>query len=214
MSWEEVKENYRKNLKHFLSLLEDKKLLRESITTPIYSNDNLKIINFHHSQVRKGITQLIERTDKITDEKLSIGEFTEFVILLRTYEFIMRIEYSKDLLVEMLDKNKFNSNIEEVSLGVVIKKINNKLYPLDEKTEKEKIALNQIRNINRDLFYVDFRNAIVHRKYKLDGTELFYNDYDGNQVYIDNSKFNEMNRLLIQLEVILGSKYNDLANRK
>jgi len=203
-------EIYRQQVKQFFVILEEKNLLLSKIPSVKYSDNELKTINLHHRQIRTGITKLIERTNRIVDENFNETEFSEFLILLRAYEFVIHLEYIKDILIEMLNKEKFPENIENKPLGSVIKKINEQLYPHSSNSSEEKSG-KELRKLNYELFFVDFRNAIIHRKYKLDNMELFYNDYQGEQIKINSDKFKEMISKLILLEVHTIGKYSELV---
>lgn len=133
-------------------------------------------LNADHLIIGKGLGRVIANSKHIIDDTFSEQDFVHFAIYLSVHSFVIQIEQLKDAFVSCLDKDKLNLK-EEDSLGNVIHKINQKINLSDKLKE---------------LFFLDFRNAIVHRRYTVHAEILTYILPNEIEVSITIEKFSKM----------------------
>ena len=148
----------------------------------------------------EGLYQILMKEKKIVDKDFSLNQFENFIILIKAHKFVIELEDVKDTFMDCLDETKFlkrsdikrGKEMNDFSIGEIIWKINNKLYPIDQVSGRKKSSYVQLRKVNSDLFFIDFRNAIIHRAYDIKGQILTYQDSKGNDINLTAKNFEIM----------------------
>jgi len=197
--------NMNKALEQFWSTLKEANLIVKKFPR---INDQYDLKNMGGKYpIILGISKLKKQKQKIIDNRFSNKEFDELMLNLEIYYLTTELETIKDVFALMLNKNKLkikqDNDIRDLALGTVIGKVNDVLYPNLRKQKK-------MRDNNRDLFFVDFRNAIIHRNFVYQGTFLTYRDRYKKLHYLSAEKLRKMSEKIQFLSRFIIQKANDM----
>ena len=165
-----------KAINHFIEVLDNEKLFSDVFQT---STTQLASMGGKAS-IPHAIAKLLERKKKIVDKKFTQQEFNLFIDTIRVYDMTVNLELIKDVLVGALKQKPLGIN-DKMTIGTVIDQINNKLYPLRRLKGYAKLKTEALRKANMDIFFVNFRNAIIHRRYKFDRNNRVLIKWDKNE---------------------------------
>lgn len=164
------------------------------------------------------LNKLLERKDSILDDEFEEFEFTSLIIESRIAEFCMRLESVKYYLTLILEPSKmrYSKEVEEnksihlldMTLGNVVGRINYKIYPTTGLSGKYLQTQNENRKKVGEVFYVQPRNDMIHRRFTIlgDGIEL-----GESRQAIDRRSFGLMYHNLEMLEMSLSDKANQIG---
>lgn len=147
--------------------------------TPIKEFDARKYLiwlNRDESLIRNGKLELVSHMDSIISDKFPKEDFEKFLIALSVYQFTIKLEQLKDVFLDCLDLEKIKLRNNEPTFGEIISAINEKIYPIEQISEDKKEIAKKIRKENYNLFFIEFRNVIIHRKYVIGSTKITYVD--------------------------------------
>ena len=192
-------------------------LIVESVTLP---DDNFGIHQIKdHSDFDLGFAKILNRKKKIIDEKFTEYEFEQVTLEIRIIQLCMDIESMKYRLIHFLkssnlryskeiEKNK-HIELDELSLGNIVDRINYRLFPISNLTGKElDEQMNKRKKID-EFFMIDLRNHIIHRDFEKHNGKIVY----GNPVkIIDKEEIKKLRRKFVGLSMVLeyfGEKLKD-----
>jgi len=194
----EVQTNTNDALDDLFSKLKEKDMIADKFKND-NSNLSLKNMGFKYPIII-GVSKLLERSDKIIDDKFTQEDFTSFIVNLQAYYSTTELEVIKDVFARMLKPQSLgfdqNEKLEVKELGTIIGRVADKLYPSDQ-TKNDNI---------RKLFLVDFRNAIVHRDYVFQGGILTYANKKGEQFHLDSDGMKEMSTQIHTIDLYIAYK--------
>lgn len=165
-------------------------------------------LNSDYRIIGNGLHEILANEESIVNENFSHLDFVHFVIYLNAYSFVVQLEQLKDTFVRCLDENKLHIQNND-PLGTVILKINDKLNPLAQTPQANQESSKQRRGERRELFFIDFRNAIAHRRYTVHAEILSYLDKDDNEVNLTAIDFERMKE---QFDVLRQHIFNYESN--
>lgn len=198
--------------------MEDVGLFVESIDWSIEEGDLFELSG--HARFALGIEKLLARRENIINEEFEEWEFQSLMIEIRVFEFCVRIESLKFQLSLMLNPSKLRYAREEqdnesivlrnLMLGNILERIKFKIYPLGSLEGEAKQRQIENRNAVDDLFFLDFRNAIIHRNFEQVPNGLAYGNL---RIHVGAEVFRQMSRNLDTLELTIEEKRNQLDTR-
>ena len=214
----QIKENMKNACDRFWLNLENNNLIKTSINQSIDTKDLLTLMNQDHKIILNGLQKIVEKENNIADHEFPSSRFEEFIILLKAYEFVINLEQLKDMFADCLDEtkllksNKRNRRItlKDITLGEMIYSINDLLYPLNQVNNLKKENYKALREEHRDLFFLDFRNAIVHRKFRIHCRILTYLNNNNEEVNFTAREFTKMGFQFEKLRYYINDKIHNI----
>lgn len=188
----EIQKEMKNTCDEFFQELENAQLITD---TPIGEFDPKKYLtwlNRDDSIIGTGKLELVSHMESIINEKFSEEDFLKFLIVLSVYQFTIRIEQLKDIFLDCLDLEKLKLRSNEPTLGDIIWKINDRLYPLEQISTDKQDEVKKIRKGHEDLFFLEFRNAVIHRAYVIGSTRITYLDKDNQDIKLSSKDFARM----------------------
>lgn len=199
-----IQRTMRDALNNFWIELDDNDFVVTSITQSI----RLRDLGFNYSEISSFVDRLIQRSKKIIDENFNDDEFTDMIIHLRSYLFAIELEEIRYIFAKLLvpDKLKYQSetdapHLEDMTMNTILQRIGDKLTWNSTK-----------RRTNRELFFIDFRNAIIHGNYIVQGQVLSYENEDGDQENLAADNFNRIKFQVDEIQSFIFTKYHDVLS--
>ena len=177
------------------------------------------LVEVNAAEFHLRLAKLSELQDIILDAGMEQHDYFGLMVEIRAYQFCIRLETLKVTFASMLDRGKLATRDElsiadfqlsDLTLGTLIRRINNELYPLNNGLkDSERSRLTQQRDDNQELFFRTFRNDIIHRDFEVVGTNLIYGSDSDPQTW-NSQTAQTMSDQLTTLEVIINSKLTKL----
>lgn len=199
-----IKRDMQTALNGFWSKLTDNDL----VLTSIIQSLRLRDLGFNYSEISSYINKLIELEQKIIDAGFNDNDFTNMIIHLRSYLFTFELEEIRYIFAKLLDPSELRyqsdtdvPKLDDMTMNTILQRIGNKLG-LDAPTRKT----------HRKLFFIDFRNAIIHGNYVVEGEILSYENEDGEQENLAANNFNRIKFEVDEIQYFIFGKYHDLLS--
>lgn len=182
-------------------------------------DDNKNLMGeIRSSEFHQRLSSLSSLQDVIIRAGMDEMDYFGLMAEIRAYQFCIRLETLKVTFSSMLDIKKLATpdelkksdfQLDDLTLGTLIRRINEVIYPLNGVEGLEKQQRKQMRDKNQELFFRTFRNSIIHRDFELIGANLIYGDDKDPQTW--NSVIAEtMSSQLTTLEVLISQKLTSL----
>jgi len=198
-------------INNFFKLLEDKKLFLSKI-----SQDGILLKKRYSLEFDVRLNRLLKLRKQIIGEIMYEDEFLGLMLEIRAYQFCMKLETLKIMLAKMINPEKIRTKKElnddnfclsNLTLGGLIHRINDVVYPLEGLANTSIQSQKKLRDNNQELLFRTFRNAIIHRDFTIVGTNLLY----GKKPDIFNSKIHsEFYTKMMVLDVLFQNKFESL----
>lgn len=159
---------------NFFQELKKAELITDSSIKEFDAKKYLTWLNRDDSLIANGKIEMVSHMDSIVSEKFPAEDFIKFLIVLSIYQFTIKLEQLKDVFLDCLIKEKLKLKSDDPTLGDIIWAINNILYPLDQISDGKKEDAKKIRKSYQDLFFIEFRNAVIHKTYVVGSERITY----------------------------------------
>jgi len=200
-----IQKNMQTALGDFWTELSDNDFIKTSITQSI----RLRDLGINYSEITSSVNKLIEREEKIIDNNFDGDQFTDMIIHLRSYLFSIELEEIRYIFAKMLVPNKLKNRrelddpiLEDFTMNAILQRIGNKREWDGEK-----------RRTHRKLFFIAFRNSIIHGNYLVEGQILSYENEDGYQENLDAKNFNKIKFEVDEIQTFIFTKYQELLTK-
>jgi len=200
---------------NFISSLENNNLF-----LPLVNQDENFLGEVRASAFHQRLATLSGLQDIIIKAGMDQMDYYGLMAEIRAYQFCIRLETLKDTFANMLNNrlatrdelSNSDFQLNGLTIGTLIRRINNILYPLDGLGESEKERLKQQRDDNQELFFRTFRNSIIHRDFELIGANLVYGSESDPQTW-NSITAQTMSDQLTTLEVMISQKLTSLYRK-
>ena len=205
-----------KDVNNFLKHLESYGLFFEHIPQTGFTS-NLRELNFTGS-FHSGVENLLGRKDRIVDNEFHEDDFIELIMEIKAYQFCVRLEslvydFAKLLRPELLQTNreKQDNVVPDLTLdtiGGLIHRINQLVLNNNGLSGDVLERRRNTREHYKELFFLKFRNSIIHRDYKIMDSILYYDSE--NTQNLNSNDFRIMSSKLDVLELAIYKKQDTI----